>query len=124
MISLIRSFVFIGRPNFHKNKRYEFACQLTEAITKEITMQWKIKHVVRFRMNALSTNTKIPFGTTRPFRHCCKRLVRQWSRNMVRFEPLLRYAVCYDATRKRTILSGFIFEELSGKLSFYVKITL
>ena len=23
---LIQSFVFIGRPYFHKNKKYEFAC--------------------------------------------------------------------------------------------------
>ena len=40
---LIQSFVLVGRPYFHKNKKYEFACQLTEAIIKERTMQWKNK---------------------------------------------------------------------------------
>ena len=34
---LIQSFVFIGRSYFHKNKKYEFACQLTgtEAINNK-----------------------------------------------------------------------------------------
>ena len=32
---LIQSFVFIGISFFHKNKKYEFACQLTEAINNK-----------------------------------------------------------------------------------------
>ena len=38
---LIRGFVFIGRPYFHKNKKYEYADQLTEATIKGRTMQLK-----------------------------------------------------------------------------------
>ena len=40
---LIRSFVLVGRPYFHKNKSWEFACQLTGVIIKGRTMQWKNK---------------------------------------------------------------------------------
>ena len=57
LYGLIQSFVLVGRPYFHKNKKYEFACQLTEAIIKERTMPWKNKN--RLICIALSTNTKI-----------------------------------------------------------------
>ena len=67
---LIQSFVFIGRPYFHKNKKYEFACQLTEAIIKKGRCYGKIKYVTRFRMhctfneyeNSCSAKPKVETG--------------------------------------------------------------
>ena len=56
---LIQSFVFIGRSYFHKNKKYEFACQLTEAINnkrKDDAMEKNI--LLDLECIALSTNTK------------------------------------------------------------------
>ena len=51
---LIQSFVFIGRSYFHKNKKYEFACQLTgtEAINnKRKDNAMGKKYFARFRMH-------------------------------------------------------------------------
>ena len=64
---LIQSFVFIGRSYFHKNKKYEFACQLTgtEDINnkrKDDAMEKNI--LLDLECIALSTNTKVVFGQT------------------------------------------------------------
>ena len=49
---LIQSFVFIGRSYFHKNKKYVFACQLTEAINnKRKDDAMEKKYLARLRMH-------------------------------------------------------------------------
>ena len=66
---LIKSFVFIGRSYFHKNKKYEFACQLTEAIKnkrKDDAMEKNI--LLDLECIALSTNTKSRVRTNRKWK--------------------------------------------------------
>ena len=63
---LIQSFVFIGISYFHKNKNYEFACQLTEAINNKRKDDAMEKYLARLRMhctfNECSGKPKVETG--------------------------------------------------------------